>query len=206
MSTWVKICGITNKEDALHAVESGADLIGFIFWNKSKRYVPEGEVKSIVDSLGGTVKTVGVFVDEDLEELNKLVIGTGIDYVQLHGSESIEYVRGVEAEVIKAVRVKGKSDIEKALEFKDVADYILLDTFVEGEQGGTGKTFDWSLVSRLSDEVPVILSGGLNVDNIRDAIEVVKPFGVDVSSGVEKTPGVKDSEKVTNFIHAVRSK
>lgn len=205
MSIWIKICGITNAEDALHAVESGADLIGFIFWDKSKRYVSEGKVKSIVDSLGDAVKTVGVFVDEDIKELNKLVIGTGIDYVQLHGSETVEYVSQVEAEVIKAVRVKDKADIEKALKFKDVADYILLDTFVEGEQGGTGKTFDWNLVSELTEDIPLILSGGLNPDNVRGAIEAVKPYGVDVSSGVEKSPGIKDFEKITNFVHAVRS-
>ena len=206
MSVLVKICGIKSKEDALHAIECGADLIGFIFWDKSKRYIPPGDVRAIVEGVSHSIKTVGVFVDEDIDELNKLVIGTGIDYVQLHGSESKEYVEQVEAQVIKAVRVKDKSDIEKALKFKDVADYILLDTFIDGEQGGTGKSFDWTLVKGLSEEIPLILSGGLNPDNVREAIEVVKPFGVDVSSGVEISPGIKDFDKITNFVHAARSK
>ncbi len=205
MSIWVKICGITSERDALCAVEQGADLIGFILWDKSKRYISPGDVRPIVDTVQGAVKTVGVFVDEELGELNKLVIGMGVDYVQLHGSESVEYVSQVEAKVIKAVRVKGKRDIEKALKYKDVADYILLDTFVENEQGGTGKTFDWSLAAQISDQVPVLLSGGLNAANVAGAIEVVKPFGVDVSSGVESSPGVKDLNKIEEFISAVRS-
>lgn len=205
MSIWVKICGITSEKDALFAVEHGADLVGFILWEESKRYIPPGDVRPIVDTLGDAVKTVGVFVDEKLEELNKLVIGTGIDFVQLHGSESVDYAREVEAKVIKAVRVKDSSDIEKALEFKDVADYILLDTFVPGEQGGTGKTFDWNLAAEISSEVPIILSGGLNAVNIAEAIEIVKPFGVDVSSGVESSPGVKDLDKIEKFMSAVRS-
>lgn len=207
MSVWIKICGITNSSDAITVADSGVDAIGFILWDKSKRFVDTETAVSIVNEVLGRVETVGVFVDEDIDVVNQVAQEIGLDYVQLHGTETVEYAEQVNAKVIKAIRVKGRADIDLIEDFIGVAEMVLLDSFSESGQGGTGEVFDWSLAIsavEMFGDIPIILSGGLNSDNINDALSKVKPYGVDVSSGVEESPGVKDLEKVEKFMTAVK--
>ena len=201
----VKICGITSLDDATVAVEAGADYIGFMLWEGSKRYIKPSDAMKIVEEVGEYVKTVGIFVNEKPKMVDDLVIGIGLDFAQLHGDETVSYISTLRTERIKAIRVKDESDIAYAATFEHAVDYILLDTYVEGERGGTGKTFNWDLAKGLAKDFPVILSGGLNSENVVEAINRVNPYGVDVSSGVEKSPGIKDHDKIRDFIKAVRS-
>jgi phosphoribosylanthranilate isomerase len=203
VQTRVKICGITNMDDALTAVECGADAIGFVFWVESPRFIEPQEAKRIASEIPPFVTTVGVFVNEPADRINRLVHSVGLDCVQLHGEEPHEACKGLEAKVIKAVRVSGEKDLE-GLDRYDVFAFML-DTFREGVQGGTGKTFDWDIAVKAKRLGAVILSGGLTPDNVVDAIRHVRPYGVDVSSGVEREPGKKDPEKIRKFIDKVRS-
>ncbi len=209
MSVKVKICGITSIEDALTALEFGADALGFIFYAKSPRYVTPEAVKEITSALPPFVSTVGVFVDSPTEQINEVVRRAGINSVQLHGKESPEECAMAEgASVIKAFRVSGEDDIAGIGAYA-TNDYtvaaVLLDTFVEGTHGGTGKTFDWKLAIKAKKYGPLILSGGLGPDNVSEAIETVRPYAVDVSSGVESAPGTKEPEKVKRFIEEAKS-
>jgi phosphoribosylanthranilate isomerase len=203
MRTRVKICGITNMDDAVSAVESGADALGFIFFEKSPRFIEEEEARSIVSRVPPYVTTVGVFVNEEPKEINRIVKSAGLDRVQLHGAEGPEVCRAIEAKVIKAARISGKEDLQ-GLDRYDVSAF-LLDTFREGVEGGTGQTFDWDIALEAKKLGTVILSGGLTTENVVDAINHVRPWGVDVTSGVEKEPGKKDPEKIKRFIERVRS-
>ena len=196
---FVKICGITNSEDARVAVEAGADAIGFIFVPGTPRYIEAAVAREIAGEMGGTVKKVGVFVDEPAEAVNRLAREVPLDLVQLHGAEAPESAQLVEAPVIKVVRVRGAIDVERLRAYK--ASAYLLDTYVEGAHGGTGKTFDWDLALPIVRAgLPVLLSGGLTPDNVAEAVRRVRPWGVDVSSGVEAGPGRKDHDKVRAFI------
>ena len=194
----VKICGITNAEDALAAVESGADALGFVFWERSPRFVEPRRAGEIIRGLPPFVTTVGVFVDEALERVNGITASAGLDAAQLHGSETPEYCSRVAARVIKSFRIKGEDDIRPMGEYRVSA--FLLDTFREGAPGGTGMTFDWDIALRAKEFGIVILSGGLNPDNVREAVKRVSPWAVDVSSGVEERPGKKDPKKLRDFI------
>jgi phosphoribosylanthranilate isomerase len=203
MRTRVKICGITNLDDAMTAVECGADAIGFVFWVNSPRFIEPQKAKRIVSEIPPFVTTVGVFVNEPVEGINRLIRSVGFGCVQLHGEETPEECMGLNAKVIKAVRVSGEKDLE-GLDRYHVSAFIL-DTFRKDVQGGTGETFDWDIAVKAKKLGAVILSGGLTPENVVDAIRHVRPYGVDVSSGVEKNPGEKDPEKVRKFIELVRS-
>ena len=202
MTVKVKICGITNLDDALFAAESGADALGFVFWNKSPRFVEASVAKAIVKALPPFVSCVGVFVDEDASRVNGIARQAGLSCVQLHGSETPEFCGGMELRVIKAFRIKQGNDIASLSDY-DVSAF-LLDSYSEGAPGGTGKVFDWDYAVEAKKYGKVILAGGLTPGNIAEALRKVGPYGVDASSGVESSPGKKDKVKVKEFIRLVR--
>jgi len=202
----VKICGITNTGEALYAQDKGADFIGFVF-AKSPRRVTPSQAAYIISRLSLRVKTVGVFVDEKKERVKEIIKKSGrIDCLQFHGEESPKYCGQFPGKkVIKAFRIKDEDSLKGIKDFDNV-DYILLDGFSMRLHGGTGKGFNLDLAVKAKDfGLPVFLSGGLNPDNVRAAIEKVKPFCVDVSSGVEKLPGEKDPDLIAKFINAVKA-
>ena len=198
----VKICGITNKEDALYAAGCGANALGFIFYEKSPRYIEPDDAKTIIAALPPFVTTVGVFVNKDFNDIRDITLLTGVTVVQLHGDESPSYCNLVEGKLIKAIRVKSDSSIE-GLKKYDV-DAFLLDSFDKNSFGGSGLTFDWKLAEKAKQYGKIILAGGLTPDNVEEAVKKVAPYGVDVNSGVEKKPGIKNKNKVKEFI--IRSK
>ena len=198
----VKICGITNKEDALYAAGCGADALGFIFYEKSPRYIEPDNAKTIITTLPPFVTTVGVFVNKDFNDIRDITLLTGVTVVQLHGDESPSYCNLVEGKLIKAIRVKNDSSIE-GLKKYDV-DAFLLDSFDKNSFGGSGLTFDWKLAEKAKQYGKIILAGGLTPDNVEEAVKKVVPYGVDVNSGVEQKPGIKNKNKVKEFI--IRSK
>ncbi len=198
----VKICGITRKEDAVRAVEFGADALGFVFYKGSPRYVRLDVVKSIISELPPFVTTVGVFVNEEASGISEIVRAAGIDVVQLHGDEP-EGMCSLWPRVVKAFRVREFTDL-RPLERYRVSAY-LLDTYSPDLPGGTGQIFNWDIALEAKSFGPVILSGGLTPENIDKAIRWVHPYAVDVSSGVEKEKGIKDEEKLRLFIERAKS-
>lgn len=202
-STKIKICGITNMEDAQAAADFGADALGFIFYKESKRYVDPQVVKSIISSLPPFITTVGVFVNQALDEISQIKKTTGIQVAQLHGDETSEFASSLSIDVIKVIRVKDKSDLDKVAQYS--AQAILFDTYSDQEYGGTGESFDWEILNNLLSEKKIILSGGLNPENVLEAVQIVRPYAVDVSSGVEDTPGKKDHTKIKKFIGAIKN-
>lgn len=198
----VKVCGTTRLKDALLAVECGADAIGFIFYKKSPRHVSVKTVKEICSKLPPFVHRVGVFVNETADRINRIADRCGLDAVQLHGDESPSFCKKIKHRVIKVVRVKDAASLKEMSRY--AVDGFLLDTYKEDQWGGTGKVFDWELAARAKKYGPVIIAGGLNPKNVKTAIKKVQPYGVDVSSGVEQSPGKKDSRKVKAFLKAVR--
>ncbi len=188
-----KICGITNVDDAIITIKNGASAIGLIFYEKSPRAISTKIAKIIANEIPGSVTKVGVFVNHDTEFINEAIQSIPLDMVQLHGDESPEYCKQFDVPVIKALRVKDKESLSIINDYEVKA--ILLDTFSKDKFGGTGESFDWSLLKEEMDK-PIILSGGLNPDNILIAIESVYPSGIDVNSGVEKSPGIKDHKKI----------
>jgi phosphoribosylanthranilate isomerase len=198
----VKICGTTSIEDALLAVEGGADAVGFIFYKKSPRAVSQSSVKKIVAALPPFVETVGVFVNESADRINRIADSCKLSAVQLHGNESPAFCKTIRRKVIKAVRVEGKDSFAGLASYKVSA--FLLDAFSGEQQGGTGETFDWRLASEGKKYGPVILAGGLDPSNVAHAIQKVKPYAVDVCSGVERSPGIKDPVRLKKFIRAAK--
>ena len=208
----IKICGITEAAHALAAAEAGADFIGLVF-APSKRQVTLERAREIVLAVKDSGKpplTVGVFVNTAAHEVNAIADRCGLDWVQLSGDEPWEVLRDMERPVIKAIRVGQEGHAEDMMAHLEAGcellekDFIcLLDTHVEGSYGGSGQTFDWGLVREVSEGLPVIIAGGLSAENVGQAIKTLKPWGVDVSSGVE-TGGVKDISKIKAFIEAVR--
>lgn len=184
------------------AVEAGADAVGFVFYAKSPRVVSPKAVAAIVSHLPPFVDCVGVFVNEKPEIVRQIVSDCGLSYAQLHGEESPQYCADLKQPVIKAIRVRNREDLANLSSYR--AHAILLDTYVEDMVGGTGTTFDWNLAVEAKAWGPVILAGGLTPDNVGEAISRVQPYGVDVSSGVEISPGVKDPAKVKVFIENVK--
>jgi phosphoribosylanthranilate isomerase len=199
MTVRIKICGITNKEDALAAAHLGADALGFIF-APSPRKISAERAREIIKALPPFVKTVGVFVDEDPERVSSIAAMCGLDVLQLHGGESIDYCSSFDRRVIKAVRLRSRDDLENLSKYVNVVDALLLDTYVPNKLGGTGITFDWKLAVEARRYGRIILAGGLNPENVAAAISIVKPYAVDASSGLEQSPGVKDHEKMAQFI------
>ncbi len=188
----VKICGITRLEDAKLAVELGASALGFVFYPPSPRFVAPAQAAAIRRALPPLVTTVGVFVNEDPERIEEIRRLVGLDLVQLHGEEPPETAARFFPAVIKAFRVRSERDLAQITAYRDCVSAILLDTYVKGLAGGTGKTFDWSLAKKAKEYgLPVILAGGLNPENIKRAAQLVRPYALDVSSGVEAFAGKK---------------
>jgi phosphoribosylanthranilate isomerase len=204
----VKICGLTNKEDAFSALEAGADALGFIMYEKSKRFIKTIDVRHITSQLPPFVTKVGVFVNEDPRKVLEILSYAHLDFAQLHGDEPPEVCDYIgPSRVIKVFRLKTVSEVEKIKPYVGKIRAILLDTFSKDSYGGTGKTFDWSIAKAVKEtfpDIPLILSGGLNPENVSLAVKEVEPFAVDVSSGVEEKPGKKDKKKVKAFIKAAK--
>ncbi len=198
----VKICGITSKEDALMAVEAGVDALGFVFCEKSPRCVTPQKAAAIIRELPPFVQSVGLFVDEEAEQVNWSADFCALDLVQLHGDEDPEYCLGINRRVIKAFRVKDVASLAGIKRFP-VAGY-LLDAWSPLAHGGTGRTFDWELAKSTGIAHRLILAGGLTPDNVAQALRIVSPYGVDVSSGVESAPGRKEPHKVREFIRLAK--
>ncbi len=199
--TWIKICGITNMEDGLRAASLKADALGFIFAS-SPRKVEPSVAKEIISVLPETLLKVGVFVNEDLEEVLRVAQYCGLNALQFHGTESPEYCRTFFLPIIKAIRIKGLESLREMGRYAHAS--ILLDTYHTTKGGGTGTPFPWEIALKAKEEKEFILSGGLNPSNVGKTIKKVGPWGVDVCSGVEETPGKKDMLKMKGFIKEVR--
>jgi len=194
----VKICGITNNEDAHAAVEYGADALGFVF-AKSPRQITKEQARDIIAELPPFVSPVGVFVDEMADMIKEICDFCGIQTVQLHGNEQPSYLKELEGyKLIKAFRVKEEDDLKQLANYKPHA--FLLDSYVKGVMGGTGVSFKWEIARQAHKYGIIILSGGLTPENVKEAIQMVKPYAVDVSSGVEASPGKKDKLLMKRFI------
>jgi phosphoribosylanthranilate isomerase len=197
----IKVCGIKNKEDALRAVSLGAWALGFIFYKKSPRYISPEVAAKIIQALPKKVVSVGVFVNETEAQISRIAKSCGLKAIQFHGDESPAFCKKFKGVmIIKAIRIKNKADFKKANNFK--TDFVLFDTYQKQLFGGTGKHFDWSLLeNRKGLKSKVILSGGLNQENIGKAISSVEAYAFDVSSGVEKRPGKKCYRLLKKFFH-----
>jgi phosphoribosylanthranilate isomerase len=203
MQVKVKICGITNFDDAMAAVESGADALGFVFFKESPRYISYTNAASIINKLPSFLTTVGVFVSERPEHIENIITMTGIDVVQLHGEEPPEkciFMR----RVIKAIRVETLESLDSLINYREIVSAFLLDTFTHGLFGGTGKIFNWDIAIEAKQFGRIILAGGLTPDNVTEAVRRVSPYGVDVSSGVEFERGRKDHKKMQLFIERAK--
>jgi len=202
LRTRVKICGITRIEDALEAVKQGADAIGLVFYTQSPRYVTPEQAAAIASKIPAFVSIVGLFVDADAAEIKQVLSKVRLDLLQFHGDEPPAQCRQFSIPYMKAVRVKTDTNlVQYAAEYAD-AKALLLDAFAEGVPGGTGQVFDWTLIPQ-NLALPVVLAGGLNAENVGQAISHVKPYAVDVSGGVEVSKGIKDAAKIAAFMQGV---
>jgi len=193
----VKICGVTNLKDAQVAVNSGASALGFIFYKKSPRFIQRVMAKKIAAEVGEKVALVGVFVDESLDYVHEVAEDVGLSIIQLHGNESHQYCKKVQLPIIKVFRVFSGFNVE-ILKNYDVHAF-LFDTYEKNKPGGTGTVFNWDMLADLHQDTPIILSGGLNINNILDGIKIVCPSAVDINSGVELNPGIKDKQKINSL-------
>lgn len=201
---WVKICGITRGEDASLAARLGVQAVGFVLWPGSRRFIKPAEAKAIARDLPPSVTPVGVFVDQRFEHVTAIARLVGLGAVQLHGSESAEYCSRVRAPVIKAVAV-GEGFCPSSLTDLPPIVTLLLDAADLAVHGGTGRTVDWAIASQVARTRRTILAGGLTPGNVAAAIRAVQPYGVDVSSGVERFPGVKHEDRLRRFLEEVRA-
>jgi phosphoribosylanthranilate isomerase len=209
MSTKVKICGITNEEDATWAVNLGAHYIGLNFHKESPRKVSPDLAARIAKKVPSFVPTVGVFVEQNVADIIKIAKKVGLAGIQLHGDQTVADCEAISGELevflIKSVRVASEADLEGLSAYKEIVQNILLDARVDGQMGGTGQTFPWALATRAKVfGKPIFIAGGLNAENVAEAIEAGQPFAVDVASGVEKSPKRKDYEKMKKFIETVK--
>ncbi len=199
--TKIKICGITNISEALKCAEAGADALGFVFASSPRQVTPR-IAQEICREMPNSVSKVGVFVNENRSTLLKIASLCQLNYVQLHGQEDLAYLQELKFPFLKVFRVRDESVLSEIDGFK--LNRFMLDTYLNGSAGGSGKSFDWKVAQQAKRFGQLFLSGGLTPENVGMALEKVKPFGVDVSSGVEKSPGKKDLEKVKRFIQEVR--
>ena len=204
MATAVKICGITRVEDALVAAHAGAHAIGLIFHARSPRIVPHDIARRVVDALPPFVTPVALFVDARPDDVKRVIAEVRPQLLQFHGDESPEFCESFDMPYIKAVKVRPGVDLLQYARDYRTAKGLLLDAFVAGSHGGTGSTFDWALIPQ-KFPLPLILAGGLHQDNVADAIRRVRPWAVDVSSGVEATKGIKDAARIAAFIRGARN-
>jgi len=198
----IKICGITNLDDALAAADAGADALGFNFYKKSPRYIEPEKATEIIAQLPPFMMPVGVFVNEREDRIREIQHKTCIQAIQLHGDESPEFCQRFENRVIKAFQVKDKESLKVMAHYRVGA--FLLDSYHEGLRGGTGTTFDWHLAVVAKTFGKIILAGGLTPENVAEAVKLVQPYAVDVAGGVEKEKGIKDHAKLKKFITEVR--
>jgi phosphoribosylanthranilate isomerase len=202
--TQVKICGITNKENALFAGHCGAAALGFIFYSPSPRYIKPENARKIIGVLPDELVKIGVFVNEKASEIKRIMEYCALDMIQLHGDELPEFCRGFPADrIIKAIELKDDDDLNHALAY-DVA-ALLVDNRHAGLYGGTGKKSNWELACRIKKNKPLILSGGLNEKNVAEALKVVVPAALDINSGVESEPGIKDHAKLARIFDIIRA-
>jgi phosphoribosylanthranilate isomerase len=199
---FVKICGMTRLPDALHAVDHGADALGFVFWPQSPRYISPERAAVIIAALPTGVSAVGVFVNETVDEITRVAAETGISAIQLHGDEPPSYADALAWPVVRATTVE---QIEEASSSWPAGTTFLMDTGDPVRRGGTGQTIDWQQAASAARVQRIVLAGGLTPDNVAEAVAAVRPFGVDVSSGVEDAPGVKNGDKVARFLASARS-
>lgn len=200
----VKICGITRVQDLEVAVQYGAHALGFMVYEKSKRNVSLDQLKQLTQITPPFIAKVAVMVNPEIHFINEVIQEASIDYIQLHGDESPEFIEKIPIPVIKAFRVKNQNSLNHIENYSNARAW-LLDSFVQGELGGTGHAFNWELANSLSSkEKPVILAGGLKPENICEAVRSVRPYGVDVSSGVESSPGIKCPTKLKDFLNNLR--
>jgi len=200
----VKICGITDYEDASMAVELGAAALGFIFAHSPRQVTPQ-KARDIISAIPPFVKTVGIFVNQDPIEINKIMRYCGLDLVQLHGDESPDFCDELMPYTIKALRIKDEASLRTAQAYRGNVRALLLETYSKDKAGGTGETFDWQLAIKIKKlGIPIILAGGLGPSNIDGAISTVRPYAVDVNSGVEKRPGKKSHSLIKNLMEKVK--
>ena len=202
----VKICGITNLGDAEVAVKAGADALGFIFYDKSPRYIQANVARQIIAQLPPFILPVGVFVNEETERVRDIVDKCGLALAQLHGDETPAYCESLSRPIMKGIRLKDRGSFLALAELKGRAEVrgFVIDAFSESAYGGTGQTVDWELAAEAAKAAPILLAGGLTPENVGEAIQKVQPYGVDVSSGVEASPGKKDHQKIQAFISAAK--
>ena len=204
MAVWIKVCGVTSVEDALVALDAGADALGVNFVPSSKRFVDVSVGRAVREAAEGRAEVVAVVADRSVEDLAELRERTGIAWLQLHGNETPDALHAALPRAYKAVRLATARDVDEARKFS--GEKLLADAKVGSELGGTGHTFDWRLVVELARERPVVLAGGLTPENVAEAVRVARPFGVDVASGVESgDPRRKDPDRVRAFVRAARN-
>jgi len=197
----IKVCGITRLEDALEAASLGADALGFVFYRKSPRFIETRQAAEIIEKLPPFIKTVGLFVNANMETILRTINECPVDIIQLHGSESPEFCAAMPRMVIKAFRVQSKDSIASLNDYSGSVRAILLDAYSKTSPGGTGQTFNWDVIP---DNLPnLILAGGLKPQNIADAVKRVRPYAIDASSGLESAPGIKSHEKMRGFFSAI---
>lgn len=203
------MCGTTRREDAACAAKLGIDALGFIFVRKSPRYIEPEHAGQLISELPPFVSRVGVFVNQSFESIKTITETAGLTQLQLHGDESRDFCRELKnwnasLSICKAFSIGRGKDNPAITDYSDSVDSILFDTYVKGQDGGTGQTFDWSRVEQLPINRPLILAGGLNPDNIEDAVRRVKPYAVDINSGVEDEPGIKNHRLLARLVATVR--
>jgi phosphoribosylanthranilate isomerase len=202
----VKICGITNPLDAQSAVEAGADALGFLCYRQSPRYVGPDTIRRIVADLPPFILAVGVFVDEEPKVIRDVMDACGLAIAQLHGDESAAYCEALGRPVLRAIRLRDRDSLLQLAEYRGRAAVrgFVVDAYAKESYGGTGQVVDWNLAAEAARAVPLLLAGGLTPKNVSEAIRKVRPYGVDVSSGVEISPGKKDHEKLRAFVRAAK--
>lgn len=203
MRTCVKICGITRQQDAEFAAKLGVDAIGLVFYAPSPRAVTSAQAKQILAKLPPFVSRVGLFVNADTSEIEHTLAAVPLDVLQFHGDEPPDYCQQFGKPYMKVIRMRPETDLTALAQTYQSANALLLDTYQAGTPGGTGKTFDWSMITSI--DFPIVLAGGLSVDNVAQAIRQVRPYAVDVSGGVEQSKGIKNSDKMRAFMQEVKN-